>query len=404
MQELPFGFLFAHRPEDTDDVRSEKAAIFLVSMSCCLAGFVWTGMYLLAFGPGVTAALPLAFVAIVGSSLVLAHLRRNHVIAIYTQIACIIYITTLIQWSIGDVFDSGFVMAWAFMGPLIALMFFSVRQAVIWQSLFVFNILITVRLDDFFSSHAEVVTQSWSLFFFAMNLGFASTVVFTFATFFVSNALNEKKKADRLLRNILPEKIAQTLKSRSGVIADKHENVSVLFADIVDYTKFSSSKDPASVVTTLNEIFTRFDVLANKRGLEKIKTIGDAYMLAGGLTADGQDQALEVAKIALEMMEAIDLVENEDGENFSLRIGIDVGPVVAGVIGNHKFAYDLWGDTVNVASRLEAIAQSGRIHVSSQFRNQLENDFEFENCGRVALKGKGNMETYYLVGRCIVSN
>lgn len=399
MLEMPFGFLFAHHPEDTDDVRSQKAAIFLVAMSCCLAGFVWTGMYLLAFGPGITAALPIIFVVIVGSSLVLAHLRRNHVIAIHTQIACIVYITALIQWSIGDVFNSGFVMAWAFMGPLIALMFFSVRQAVVWQLLFVLNILITVLLDDFFSAHAEVVTQNWELFFFAMNLGFASTVVFTFAAYFVSNALSEKKKADKLLLNILPEKIAQTLKARSGVIADEHRNVSVLFADIVGYTKFSSNKNPASIVATLNDIFTRFDMLVDKRGLEKIKTIGDAYMLAGGLTAAGHQQALEVAEIALEMMESINLVENVDGGNFSLRIGIDIGSVVAGVIGHQKFAYDLWGDTVNVASRLETNSHSGRIHVSKRFRNQLVNEFEFENRGKIELKGKGEMETYFLIGR-----
>lgn len=399
MQELPFGFLFAHRPEDTDDVRSEKSAIFLVATSCCLAGFVWTGMYVLAFGPGLIAALPFAFALIVGASLVLSHLRQNHVIAIYTQIVCIIYITALIQWCIGDAFTSGFVMAWAFMGPLIALMFFSVRQAVLWQTLFVLNILITVFFDDVFSAHGEVVTPGWTLFFFAMNLGFASTVIFVFATYFVSNALSEKKKADQLLRNILPEKIAQTLKSRSGVIADQHDNVSVLFADIVGYTKFSSTKDPASVVATLNDIFSRFDVLANRRGLEKIKTIGDAYMLAGGLANGGHGQASEVAEIALEMMQAINLVTTDDGAKFSLRIGIDVGSVVAGVIGHQKFAYDLWGDTVNVASRLQANSPAGAIHVSQRFRNHFENEFEFEDRGKIALKGKGEMDTFFLVGR-----
>ena len=201
------------------------------------------------------------------------------------------------------------------------------------------------------------------------------------------------------LLNILPEKIAQTLKARSGVIADEHRNVSVLFADIVGYTKFSSHKNPASIVTTLNDIFTRFDMLVDKRGLEKIKTIGDAYMLAGGLTAAGHQQALEVAEIALEMMESINLVENVDGGNFSLRIGIDIGSVVAGVIGRQKFAYDLWGDTVNVASRLETNSHSGRIHVSKRFRNQLVNEFEFENRGKIELKGKGEMETYFLIGR-----
>ena len=399
MLTLPFGIPFAHHPGDTDDVKAEKAAIFLVAVSCCFAGLGWSGMYLLAFGPGVTAGLPFLFVIIVGSSLVVAHLRQNHVLAIYAQIASIIYITTLIQWSIGDVFSSGFVMAWALMGPLIALMFFSIRNAIIWQVLFIFNILITVLFNDFFTANGEVVTRNWQHLFFVMNLCMASTVVFAFSAYFVTNALNEKRKADNLLLNILPGKIARTLKSRSGVIADEHPNVSVLFADIVDYTVFAGNKKPAEVVSTLNDIFTRFDVLIERHGLEKIKTIGDSYMLAGGLTELDDRQAYAVADVALEMLNAVKDVEAGDGGYFSLRIGIDCGPVVAGVIGHQKFAYDLWGDTVNIASRLEASSRAGHIHVSRRFQDKVEDEFEFESCGKVTLKGKGELETFFLIGR-----
>jgi len=237
-----------------------------------------------------------------------------------------------------------------------------------------------------------------------MNLGFASTVVFVFSAYFVTNALNEKKKADNLLLNILPEKIARTLKSRTGVIADEHPHVSVLFADIVDYTAFAGRKNPAEVVSTLNDIFTRFDTLADRPGLEKIKTIGDAYMLAGGLTEIDDRQEYAVADIALGMLEAVKEVKAEDGGHFSLRIGIDCGPIVAGVIGRQKFAYDLWGDTVNVSSRLEASSRPGHIHVSRRFQNIVKDEFEFVSRGKVALKGKGEMESFFLVGKKLTAD
>jgi adenylate cyclase len=396
---LPFGNSFAYDPADTDDTKSEKASIFLVATSCCIAGVFWSGMYLVAFGAGLTAALPLVFTLLVGSGLGYAHVTGNHRVAIFVQITCIIYITTIIQWRIGDVFDSGFVMAWAFMGPLIALMFLSVRQAVIWQVLFLVNVVATVILAELFPAGGEVVTEGWRRFFFVMNLSIASTVVFAFATYFVANALNEKQKADRLLLNILPEKTARALKSHAGVVAEEFESVSVLFADIVNYTQYSSTRKPAEVVATLNEIFNRFDELADRHGLEKIKTIGDAYMVVGGLPEPSERHAHGVANMALEMLDAIRNVEVGEGKNFSLRIGVDVGPVVAGVIGSRKFAYDLWGNTVNVASRLESHGTPDRIHVSGAFYRRLKDDFVFSESVTISVKGKGELETYFLVGR-----
>ena len=218
---LPSLSFFAPDAADSDDVRSEKNSIFLVAASCCFFGLIWTGMYLVVFGVGLTAALPLGFAVIVGSALIASHITRDHRIAVYVQIVCIIYIPTFIQWSTGGAFDAGFVMAWAFLGPLIALMFFSVPRAAIWQGLFLVNVVITVAFNDTFASNAQPVSDGQRLFFLAMNLGMASVVVFVFAAYFVRNALNEKRKADNLLRNILPDKIARTLKSRDGVIAEE---------------------------------------------------------------------------------------------------------------------------------------------------------------------------------------
>lgn len=389
---------FACEASDSDDTRSEKTSIFLVAVACCFFSVVWSGVYYWLFGAGLTAALPLVFAAIVGPALVVSHFRRNHRIAVYAQILCITYVTTFVQLSIGGAFDSGFVMAWALLGPLIALMFFPVRQAIVWMALFLVNVVVVAVFDDVFSAHGERVSEGQRLVFFVMNLGIASSVVFAFAAYFVRTALNEKQKADRLLLNILPEKTARMLKSREGVIAEEFESVTVLFADIVNFTAYSSGKKPAEVVSKLNEIFHRFDQLADRHGLEKIKTIGDAYMVVGGLPEPNERHCHAIAAMAIEMMETIRTVDYGEGGSFTLRIGIHTGPVVAGVIGIRKFAYDLWGDTVNVASRLESNGVPGRIQVSDEVARRLRGAFVLERRGAIMLKGKGMVDAHFLVG------
>ena len=388
---------FAYDPHDSDDIRLEKVTIFLVAASCCLAGMVWTAMYYVVFGFGLIAILPFSFVVIVGGSLAIFHVIRKHHPLVYIQIICIIYITTFIQWSIGGVFDSGFVLAWAFCGPVIALMFFSLKHSLIWLLLYLANIMITLVFDDFFSMHAHQVSETTQIIFFIMNLSVSSLVVFIFASYFVTSAVNEREKANRLLLNILPSKAAQDLKTHGGVIAEQYDDVSVLFADIVDFTRYSSAISPDQLVTKLNEIFSRFDDLTDRYGLEKIKTVGDAYMVVGGLPEPKPGHAETIAALALDMLSTIKEIEKEDGVSFSLRIGIHTGPVVAGVIGKSKFAYDLWGDTVNVASRMESSGTENSIQVSEAVYRVLKEKFRFRKRGVVDIKGIGAMETYYLL-------
>ena len=388
---------YAYAPHDTDNIRLEKFTIFLVAASCCLAGSIWTAMFYAIFGFGLVAALPFAFVVIVGSCLIVCHFIRNHRPLVYVQIICIIYITAFIQWSIGSVFDSGFVLVWAFCGPIIALMFFSLRRSIVWLLLYLANVAITVAFDDFFSAHGHDVSADTRLLFFVMNLSVSSLVVFVFASHFVTTAVSERAKADGLLLNILPRKTAQVLKSRPGVIADEFDNGSVLFADIVDFTRYSRAIRPDQLVTKLNEIFIRFDELTDRHGLEKIKTIGDAYMVVGGLPEPRPDHVRAIADLALDMMETIKNITKEDGEPFSLRIGIHAGPVVAGIIGKNKFAYDLWGDTVNVASRMESTSAVDSIQVSDTVYRALQDSYEFRKRGTIDVKGIGAMDTYYLL-------
>jgi class 3 adenylate cyclase len=210
---------------------------------------------------------------------------------------------------------------------------------------------------------------------------------------------SEQDRSERLLRNILPESIARRLKQRPEVIADAFSDVTVLFADIADFTEHAERTRPAKTVEMLNELFSQFDAMTESRGLEKIKTIGDAYMVAGGLPEPMSDPSGAVADLALEMLNATDRISFPDGASVRLRVGVDCGPVVAGVIGRRKFTYDLWGDTVNTASRMESTGVPGRIQVTERTRDALKERYEFRERGRIRVPGKGEMRTFFLVGR-----
>jgi adenylate cyclase len=206
----------------------------------------------------------------------------------------------------------------------------------------------------------------------------------------------EQEKSEELLLNILPAPIADRLKLHPKSIADSFAEATVLFADIVGFTELSSRLTPQELVECLNKIFSCFDRLAEKHGLEKIKTIGDAYMVVGGLPDPRPDHAIAIAKMALEMQMELQQLNQSMGENFDIRIGINSGPVVAGVIGIKKFIYDLWGDTVNIASRMESHGEPGAIHISEATYRKLEGQFDCQPRGAVPIKGKGEMITYWL--------
>jgi class 3 adenylate cyclase len=209
----------------------------------------------------------------------------------------------------------------------------------------------------------------------------------------------ERDRSERLLLNILPAPIAERLKDDEGTIADSFENVTVLFADIAGFTEYSGQVPPVELVHRLNTIFSAFDDLAETHGLEKIKTIGDAYMVAGGLPAPGGDHASGIADMALDMLAAMHGFNSDASLPLELRIGINSGPVTAGVIGRKKFIYDLWGDAVNTASRMESHGIVGRIQVTEATYNLLRARYTFESREPIEVKGKGTMSTWFLIGR-----
>ncbi len=210
---------------------------------------------------------------------------------------------------------------------------------------------------------------------------------------------HQQEQTERLLLNILPEPIANRLKQQPSIIADNFADVSVMFADLVGFTELASRILPTEVIEILNTIFSEFDQLAERHGLEKIKTIGDAYMVVGGIPIPQPNHAVAIAQMALDIQAAIPQLCDKTGQDLSIRIGINTGPVIAGVIGKKKFIYDLWGDTVNIASRMESQGLPGKIQVTAATYQHLREQFLFEERGAIQVKGKGKMVTYFLTDK-----
>lgn len=230
---------------------------------------------------------------------------------------------------------------------------------------------------------------------------FFSPIIFCFmalvARMIYRNSILAEARADQLLLNILPAGIAERLKEGEVSIAERFTEASIMFVDVVNFTKLSSSLEPSEVVKMLDSIFRRFDSVSETHEMEKIKTIGDGYMAASGVPTVRQDHALYAARAALAFCECIKEAAKELDLDLGIRVGIHSGPVVAGVIGTKKFIYDMWGDTVNVASRMESHGQEGKIHISGTFRDKLGHAFEFSEPRKIEIKGKGSMETCFLL-------
>jgi guanylate cyclase len=298
--------------------------------------------------------------------------------------------------------ESGAVALWAFVAPLGALVFYGPRQAIGWFAAFLALVALSAAIDGVLPEPSGGVPSWLVVAFFALNIFGPSVTTFVLLEHFVRSRdrahrflAAEQERSDTLLLSIFPRPIAERLKVSQEVIAERCEEVSVLFADITGFTPVAERLPAEEVVVLLDEIFSAFDGLVTRHGLEKIKTIGDGYMVAAGIPTPRADHAEAVARLALAMRQA--LADLPVASGLSLRVGIDSGPVVAGVIGRTKFGYDLWGDTVNTASRMESHAPTGTIQVTERTYRRLEDGFVLEQRTGVVVKGKGEMTTYILL-------
>ena len=388
-------------PSDDGDERRRKALLVLIAVLILPVSFVWGFLYL-TFG-SIWGATALLYAAISIASILLFARNRNFELLLWIQLVAILLAPTLSMIPIGGIVSSGGVGIWGIMAPLGALIFRGAASGIRWFAGYV-AIFLGSGIAGLLLAPDRSLPEWFSNLMVILNITVGGTMVFTLLALFAKQredalaALRvEQERAEGLLLNILPASIAERLKGHPGTIADQFPTASVLFADVVDFTPRTEKLTAAEVVGLLDRLFGQFDRLAERHGLEKIKTIGDAYMVAAGVPTPRPDHAQALARLALDMVEAVGPGGEVGDLDLQLRIGINSGPVVAGVIGRKKFLYDLWGDAVNLASRMESQGTPNRVQITAATRELLGDEFELERRGTVEVKGKGEMETWYLV-------
>jgi len=376
-----------------------------------LAVMLWLAIYWM-MGLHFPANVPLTYQLVSVASLVYYFKTKQFKLFRFVQLSLFLFAPFIMQWSIGNSVMSSGVTLWALLAPIGALVVSGWRESIPWFIAYIVMTVVSGVFDYYLSTDGGLAMKTIGVFF-ALNFAAMSSIMYFLVRHFVmemdrirsqldeQNQLlaEEQKKSERVLLNVLPSSIAQRLKNQDGLIADGHADVTVMFADLVNFTQLTESLSPEQMVALLNTIFSGFDELSEKYGVEKIKTIGDAYMVVGGLTHEGKDYTRDIADLALEMRQF--MVDHSELSRFKLGIhtGIATGPVVAGVIGTKRFIYDLWGDTVNIASRLTDEAVQGVIQVDKMTYNRIRHDYVFESPATIHVKGKGEMVMYRLTAR-----
>jgi adenylate cyclase len=385
-------------PRDTADERFRKRLLVGVALIILPVAFAWGCVYW-AFGERGVALTPWAYVAGSATSLAVFARTRNFAFLRTAQLLLILIAPALGTILVGGLEESSTVLVWSLLAPLGAVAFGSPRRAWPWFGGFVATILLSVALSEVVRPEAADLPNGFVRAFDILNIILVSFVAMLLLVTFARGRETAQARVEALLLNVLPAEVAQRLQSDPQAIADHFDDASILFADVVDFTPLSSRLDAREVVGFLDRLFTSFDELVDRYEVEKIKTIGDCYMVAAGVPTQRPDHAQALARLALDMREcAKDCLPGRDGRGPRLRIGISSGPVVAGVIGRRRFLYDLWGDAVNMASRMESHGTPDEIQITRSTWELLRDDFATEPIGLVDVKGKGAVETWRLVG------
>lgn len=391
-------------PEDIPPIRLQKTLLVFLNAAGLLL-VPWGAWYLFDAGVVLPAAVALGYSFLSAAALAHLLLTKRASVASALQLVGLLVAPVLLQWTMGGFVASGAIVLWSLLAPLCAIVFLGTRLAVWWFGAYALLVLVAAARDI-----ANGVTQQQVLLY-CENVLLVSSLAFISLRFFVverdkTQAALEREQArsESLLLNILPSPIAERLKAGNHTIADGYAEATILFADLVGFTRMSTTVSPEQLVVMLNRLFSRFDELSGRFGVEKIKTIGDAYMACAGVPVARPDHAEAIADMALAMREALKEHNREFGSNLQIRIGINTGPVVAGVIGLKKFIYDLWGDTVNLASRMESSGVPDRIQVSASTWEHLRDRYDFEARGDIDVKGIGSVKAYLLNGRKPESN
>jgi class 3 adenylate cyclase len=402
-------------PEDDAETRLKKSLLVFATGLVCTGSMLWLFLYG-QMGPQFSANAPFIFQLLLVGNLLNYFRSGNFDLFRYSQLALFLFAPFAVQWSIGNFITASGTSLWGLLAPIGAVLFFGVRESLAWFFAYIFLTALSGFFDYFLAdslvSNAPKISIRTSVFFFALNFAAISTIVYLLLRYAVQEKAraqasleethrllqDEQEKSERLLLNILPGPIAERLKRDNQAIADGFADVTVMFVDIVNFTRIAEGMTPQQVFAMLNRIFSSFDELAEHYGMEKIKTIGDAYMVAGGLNNEQTNYTRSIAELAIAMRDLLHRDFTVNDMHLDVRIGIGTGPVVAGVVGKKKFIYDLWGDTVNLASRITSEGTPGMIHVDATTHQRLAHTLSFDEPRTLHLKGKGNTIVYRLKG------
>ena len=403
-------------PDDSAELQLKKSLLMLATGLVCVMSMLWLFIYW-QLGPQFSTTVPFIFQLLLAGNLALYLKTKNFDLFRHSQLGLFLFMPFVAQWSIGNFITASGISLWGLLAPIGAILFCGVRESIAWFAAYIFMTALSGFFDYYLADSVITTAKSvpirTSVFFFVLNFIAVSSIVYLLLRFSTLErekaALRldeahrllqiEQERSEKLLLNILPGAIAERLKNSSQTIADGFADVSVMFVDIVNFTRVAEGLTPQQVFAMLNRIFSSFDELAEKYGMEKIKTIGDAYMVAGGLNSAMADYTDAIADMALDMRDLLHRDFNVNQMHLEVRIGVGTGPVVAGVVGKKKFIYDLWGDTVNIASRITSEGVPGMIQVDEVTYRRLHERYDFHEPQTIYLKGKGNMVVYRLVGR-----
>ncbi|MDD4911188.1 MAG: adenylate/guanylate cyclase domain-containing protein [Sideroxydans sp.] len=404
---------------ESQEDKLRRSLLIFAAAFMTFAVMLWLAIYW-AMGVNFSSNVPLIYQAISVSSLAYYVKTRNFVVLRFVQLSLFLFAPFVMQWSMGSSVTSSGVTLWALLAPIGALVVSSWKESVPWFVAYIVLTLVSGIFDYMLGNSGTLgIPMNTIGLFFALNFAAMSSILYFLVRHFVvetekiksqldkQHALlaQEQQRSERVLFNVLPSNIAERLKSNEGAIADGYADVTVMFADLVNFTQLTEQMSPEQMVGLLNTVFSGFDNLSEKYGLEKIKTIGDAYMVVGGISRERPDYAADIANMALDMITFVAEHPQLAKRNLGVHIGIATGPVVAGVIGTKRFIYDLWGDTVNIASRLTDDAVYGNILTDKATFNRLRHEYLFEPPNTLNVKGKGEMTSYRLIGKVdVLSN
>jgi len=382
-------------PSDNDEMALRKRLAVVLCAGTLPFTILWSAIYL-AVGAPLAAAIPGLYSLFTPINTAIFARTRNLGVYRFSQLILILILPWLVTISLGGFKQSSVVIIWAALCPIGALLLDELRRTLIWIVGFVVLLIATAILQPYLVS--ADLPETFVTWFFVLNVGMVITITFGLLYYFVGRRNFFQQRAEMLLLNILPKEISERLKAEQRTVADQYKAASILFADVVEFTPMAATMTPLQLVDLLNEVFQCFDGLVEKYDLEKIKTIGDCYMVASGVPRARPDHATALIDLALDMQAAV--AERKFGGRYlSFRIGINSGPVVAGVIGRKKFVYDLWGEAVNLASRMESHGRTGCIQVTRNTYELIKDAFDCTSLGTIEVKGVGTMETWHVIGR-----